>query len=422
MDNESVKVLLIDDDEDDFIITSELLSEIEERKYNLEWIATYEAGLDAMKQSRHDVYLIDYRLGERSGLELVRESVKSGCKGPMIFLTGQGDHEVDLQAMKAGVADFLNKAQIDAYILERSIRYAMVQYRILTELEQKTKQLEASEKNIRTIIEKSVDAIVIVDNEQIIHFANPAAELLFESKANDLVGSRFDFPVGGGGKKELNIINRRGESVTVEMRVVPIEWKAKKTFLISLHDITELVQLGKKLHAMAVLDDLTDLYNRRGFLTLADQQIKIANRSKRGFLLFYGDLDGMKWINDTLGHLEGDTALIEAANVLKETFRDSDIIGRIGGDEFVVLAVDTFEKNEEVLLARLHANLEVYNERKMVNEKGELPYKLSLSLGIAHYDPDQPCSIDELLARADRMMYEQKRHKQQFDAGSTPGS
>jgi diguanylate cyclase (GGDEF)-like protein len=154
---------------------------------------------------------------------------------------------------------------------------------------------------------------------------------------------------------------------------------------------------------LAFLDELTGLYNRRGFLTLAEQQLKTADRAKREMLLLFADFDDLKHINDTLGHTQGDLALIEVADVLRDKFRESDIIARIGGDEFVVLATETGGSSADAITARLQENL------KAINAREGRSYKLSLSMGIAHYDFEQPCSIDALLARADRAMYERKQ-------------
>jgi diguanylate cyclase (GGDEF)-like protein/PAS domain S-box-containing protein len=178
-------------------------------------------------------------------------------------------------------------------------------------------------------------------------------------------------------------------------------------FRATMSDVTARKQAEEALRALLLVDELTGLYNRRGFETLAAQQLKTGERAKRGMLLLFADFDHLKWINDTLGHPEGDRALIKVADALKETFRASDILARIGGDEFVVLAIDTDSANPEVLTARLQENLEARNA------KGDHHYRLSLSVGVARYDPEHPCSIDELLARADRAMYEQRRDEQQ---------
>jgi diguanylate cyclase (GGDEF)-like protein len=126
-----------------------------------------------------------------------------------------------------------------------------------------------------------------------------------------------------------------------------------------------------------------------------------------GMLLFFADLDGMKWINDTLGHEAGDRALNEVAVVLKETFRASDIIARTGGDEFAILTMDTTGISPEIIMTRLQDQVDKHN-----NEGGRR-YKISISMGTAYYDPGNPCSLDELMSRADKLMYDQKRSKSQ---------
>src|SRR5262249_45893686 len=120
-----IRILLVDDDEDDYIITRDLLSEIGEMDFHLDWVGTYGTALEVINRAEHDVYLVDFGLGERNGLELLRDALARGCKAPIILLTGQGDHEIDIEAMKAGAADYLVKGQIAAPLLERSIRYAI---------------------------------------------------------------------------------------------------------------------------------------------------------------------------------------------------------------------------------------------------------------------------------------------------------
>ncbi len=156
---------------------------------------------------------------------------------------------------------------------------------------------------------------------------------------------------------------------------------------------------------MSLVDPLTLLYNRRGLLALARQLFKVADRMRRRVSHIFVDLDGLKVINDTLGHSVGDQALLETTDLLKETFRDSDIIARMGGDEFVVLAMENAGADAELWTARLQENLRARNAR------ADRSYLLSLSIGIVYYDPDAPRELDDLLARADRLMYEEKRAK-----------
>ena len=160
-----------------------------------------------------------------------------------------------------------------------------------------------------------------------------------------------------------------------------------------------------ELSDLSLVDELTNLYNQRAFFTLAKEHLKLVSRTKRGIWLLFADFNGLKQINDTLGHNEGNQALIDTASVLKKAFRESDVVARIGGDEFVVLAIGAHKDSLEVLTTGLQKNLEIHNTTE--NRR----YKLSLSVGASYYDPECPCSIDELIARADKSMYQQKRNK-----------
>jgi diguanylate cyclase (GGDEF)-like protein len=135
---------------------------------------------------------------------------------------------------------------------------------------------------------------------------------------------------------------------------------------------------------------------------LIEHQLKVAKRENIGKVLLYADLDELKAINDKFGHQEGDTALIETANILRKNYRESDIIARIGGDEFVVFPIGTSGDCVEKILDRLQQAVE---EDNVLNNRG---HKLSISAGTSFYNPDNPCSVDELLAFADRSMYENK--------------
>jgi len=167
----------------------------------------------------------------------------------------------------------------------------------------------------------------------------------------------------------------------------------------------DLKRSEEELRTLSMIDALTGLYNRRGFLDVAEKQLKISNRLKTEALVFYIDLDGMKWINDKLGHKEGDVALARTAGILKDTFRESDFIGRIGGDEFVILATATHQNYVNVIIKRLKERLDIHNAR--VKQQ----YKLSLSMGMASYDPEHHRLIGELIEQADKAMYLQKNAK-----------
>jgi two-component sensor histidine kinase/response regulator of citrate/malate metabolism len=142
MEPDVIRVLLVEDDADDYALTRAALAEIEGHSYDLEWVPSCDAARAAMRRGRHDIYLFDYRLGARSGLELLREVVAQGCSVPIILLTGQGDREVDIEAMRAGAADFVSKDRVDAALLERSIRYAIAHKHSEEELRRMHEELE----------------------------------------------------------------------------------------------------------------------------------------------------------------------------------------------------------------------------------------------------------------------------------------
>jgi diguanylate cyclase (GGDEF)-like protein len=162
--------------------------------------------------------------------------------------------------------------------------------------------------------------------------------------------------------------------------------------------------LDKELRSLALTDDLTNLYNRRAFLALAGQQMKVARRKSQGLLFFFADVDHLKEINDLFGHREGDLALTRAAEALEQTFRNSDVIARLGGDEFAVLALEATSENKEAILRRLDKTLREMN-------RGETRYKLSLSVGMTRFDPKKPVSLGRLIAAADEAMYEEKKNR-----------
>jgi diguanylate cyclase (GGDEF)-like protein len=198
-------------------------------------------------------------------------------------------------------------------------------------------------------------------------------------------------------RRSYEELERKVEDRTAELR---------RTNETLRDEIIERKRLEEKLHTASITDELTGILNRRGFLMFAEKQFEIAKRNKRAFSILYLDLNGLKKINDEFGHKEGDEALVDISNVLKRTFRTSDIIARIGGDEFTVLITEPLSSTiEKTTAEHIRDNLRLHNEK---TKKG---YELSVSMGVVHYDPEEQCSVEKLLARADELMYE---HKQSY--------
>jgi two-component system, cell cycle response regulator len=162
-------------------------------------------------------------------------------------------------------------------------------------------------------------------------------------------------------------------------------------------------RLQRTLQNLSLIDDLTGLHNRRGFLALAEQHLRLILR-KGAAMLVYLDVDDLKWINDTFGHLEGNRALTVTANILRACFRQSDIIARLGGDEFCVLMTDTAQGTSREIRKRLQKRVDLTNG---LSPRG---FRVSLSMGITEVPAVQPPPLEELLRIADELMYLDKRN------------
>jgi len=292
----------------------------------------------------------------------------------------------------------------------------------ITERKKAEKALQESEELYRVLAEKSFAGVYVVQDGKFCFINSKAAsysgytleELIgkesmslvhpedrehLKKHAIDMLRGERTLPY------EFRVITKEGNIIWFMETITSILWKGKRAVLANCMDLTERKRMEEQIHSLSITDSLTGLHNRRGFLTLAEQQLKFADRHQKNMLLFFADLDGMKLINDTLGHEEGDRALIDVAAILKETFRSSDIIARIGGDEFAVFAMDATGISPETIMMRLQ------NQISDHNKKGKRHYKISISIGIACYDPGNPCSLDDLMASADKLMYKQKKSK-----------
>ena len=217
----------------------------------------------------------------------------------------------------------------------------------------------------------------------------------------------------------MALLDSQGSSVTQATRFrTSLPKRASDRRVLSMHrrkhpsekDLEEMLSSAlpaaddRELRYLALTDDLTCLYNRRGFFAAATQQLKLARRNAQGLLLFFCDVDNLKTINDSHGHREGDLAIVRAAGALEQTFRGSDILARLSGDEFTVLTTESSSRSQEVILRRLEKSLKKSNANQS-------RYRVSLSIGLARFDPKHPVSLGALLAQADQAMYEQKRSR-----------
>jgi diguanylate cyclase (GGDEF)-like protein/PAS domain S-box-containing protein len=280
-------------------------------------------------------------------------------------------------------------------------------------------------RQMAAIVESSNDAIFGRDRHGAVVSWNPAAEALYGYSADEILGESAlalvppelqaeaqemnDRALTGEAVQNLETLRLRkdGSPVDVSLTVSAIRDAAAEIVGVSViaRDISEQKRVDE-LRRLALLDELTGLNNRRGFMLLADHAATIARREEKAMALLFIDLNNLKTINDNFGHKEGDRAIADTAAILRQTFRESDILARVGGDEFCVLLSGDKELDVDTPVGRLHTNVELHNAQ------GVRPARLSLSVGRAMYDPNEPLSIEDLMRQADMLMYEAKRSSQ----------
>ncbi|PLZ97445.1 hybrid sensor histidine kinase/response regulator [Fischerella thermalis CCMEE 5268] len=341
MKSNLIRVLLIDDDEDDYILTRDWFKEFQVASCTLEWVNNYQAGRNAIASGQYDVYLVDYRLGDGNGLELLREAIAHGCTAPIIFLTGQGDREIDIEAMKAGAADYLEKSQLAAPLLERSIRYAL-----------ERKQNEQKIREQAALLDVATDAIFVQDLDGKILFWNKAAEHLYKWKKEEAIGkkalelwqekdlSKLQSALSilmknRAWEGELQQITKTGQEITVESRWTLVKDFDNTTqcFLVVNTDITQKKSLesqflrAQRLESIGTLASgiAHDLNNVLAPILMTAQLLESQlddERSKRLLpILISNAKRGANLVKQVLSFtrgMEGDRTLLQLKHIVRE--------------------------------------------------------------------------------------------------------
>ncbi|WP_373049505.1 ATP-binding protein [Vulgatibacter sp.] len=245
-----LRVLLVEDDEDDFVLTRDLLREVESQRYELDWAPTFEEGRKASRRGGYDVHLVDYRLGARHGLDFIQESLAEGCTAPLILLTGQVNAELDHLAMLAGAADYLVKGQISPELLGRTIRYAIERARTMD-------ALKRSESNFRSLIERAPDAIAVERNGFFAYANRQMVALLGASSVDELIGRNvWDFVhpddrrslrgSGGWQSREMRLL-REDARLTIDVAGLPLFFDGSEAVVIFARDVSEKKRMQERL-------------------------------------------------------------------------------------------------------------------------------------------------------------------------------
>jgi diguanylate cyclase (GGDEF)-like protein/PAS domain S-box-containing protein len=418
-DGRAVRLLLVEDDEDDYVLTRALLADAQRTTFELEWISTFGEALTALASSTHDVCLIDYRLGEHDGLELLRHARAAGVIAPLILLTGQGGGDIDLAAMRAGAADYLIKGTIDAPLLERSIRYALEQSRTLRALRESEERYALSARGAndglwvwdfrtndvyysprwKSMLGFDEHEIGSAPDEWSSRVHPDDAELLRSAVDRHLSGETLHF------ENEHRMRCRDGSYRWMLSRGLAVRDASGTATRIagSQTDITERKLAVDRLTHDAFHDALTQLPNRALFMDRLARAIETHRRHPESlFAVLFLDLDRFKVINDSLGHLLGDELLLAVAKRLSALVRSSDTVARLGGDEFAMLLDGIDHEADAVRAAR-----RIQDELLLPFRLGAHEVFTTVSIGIAlsttGYDDPQ-----DVLRDADIAMYRAK--------------
>jgi diguanylate cyclase (GGDEF)-like protein/PAS domain S-box-containing protein len=408
--------------EDESIVAEDIKSNLQSMGYEVSSIIS--SGKEAIKKAkelRPDLVLMDIMLkGKMDGIDAASH-IWFNLDIPVIYIMSYSDDETLKRAKITEPFGYIIKP-FDDRELHIVIETALYKHKLEKELKKNQDLILQAKKEWEETFNIIDEAITIHDKDFNIIRANKAAEKLLGLQFKNILSHKCYESYHGTecppekcpscktlktGMPSTTEFFEPNLNKYIEIKALPrLDKNGNLIGLVHVvTDITHKKKLENDLREISITDELTGIYNRRGFLALTEQQLKIANRENKSFIILYADLDGFKEINDKYGHKEGDNVLIEAANILKKSFRDSDIIARIGGDEFVVLAMETPEISIDMLTNRLKINLDVYNA------KSGKPYMLSFSEGFVRYNPKQPSSIEALLSKADKLMYEHKNVK-----------
>lgn len=436
-----LRVLLVEDDDEDDLLIRELLGALQDLEVELFREPDYESALKTLLDVEIQACLVDFRIGDASGVDFVRKLKSIGCDLPMIILTGADDSGIDRQALAAGAANFLSKAGLDAERLGRVLRYTTRQPQLpsneppsLSPIDLTPALSAAGQGDTR---QADAMRVLLIEDDEDDYFLTrelladifgrhlalewicawqPALERVLEG-CHDVVIVDYRLGVRNGLELvreavhlgcDMPFIVLTGEGnreIDLEaMRAGATDYLVKGEITTPLLDRSiryaiERRKSERHLAQLAQIDQLTGLANRYRFREFLDRSIALADRQQSAVALMLIDLNRFKAVNDTYGHAAGDLLLKEIAGRLQRCIRPSDLVARLGGDEFTIVVIDAEDK------ARLNAAAErLLAEICQPVNIGSCEVDVGASIGIAHYPNDANCA-DSIIVSADTAMY-----------------
>src|SRR6476660_632818 len=250
LSNHTIKVLIVDDDEDDFFITSDLIRQIPDYIFKIDWCYNYNQALELIRSCAYDIYFVDYRLGIRTGLDLLKEAFKFECEEPIVLLTGKGNKVIDVEAMQIGATDYLIKSELSVEKLERCIRYSMERANSL-------RKIKSNERKYRNIFEHSKDAVFILDENLAFQDMNIATTKLLGYSEEELKQKSFFNLLANSDHIEIFKRAAEGEEINEELEIELLtKYGDTRNYIISsTHEPID----GKKLQFQGFMHDITNL-------------------------------------------------------------------------------------------------------------------------------------------------------------------
>lgn len=471
--NKNTRILIVDDSRTQLELLRYLL---EMQEYSVSTASNGKEALDVAAQHHPNLIISDIVMPVMDGYEMCNKLKDDAtlCQIPVILLTQLSDPEDIVRGLKARADYYFTKPYKPDYllskvktVLENPLRLseqdfpaglevslagksyvatadrqqmlnllfstyesAVQQNRELVstqlelkttneQLQRQTQQLQISETNFRALLESNADAMIVVDQNGIVRFANPAAQSLFHRGDDEFLDTIFEFPTVTGDTREVEIKEQNGESIIAELRVMDTYWEGHPAHLASLRDITKRKQYEQqiqeqqeklraanaRLEALATCDSLTGLKNHRAFVDRLTEEFNRAARYGTTLSLILLDVDSFKKYNDTYGHPDGDEVLKMVARLLEEQARDADLVARNGGEEFAIILPSTNEEESHIAAERFRHAIEA----------APWPQRaITASFGIATIAPNSTdtrvlmAQANQLISDTDKALYQSK--------------